>query len=173
MARAPAWRRSHFRAELQALYAETDALLEGLACACTEGLSHTAPCCDFAATGREPYPTAVELEEVRHALLASSLSSRARRRLPLADHALCPLLSEAGRCLIYASRPFGCRTFFCHQAQGPRGSRPHVPPRRAVSALGRRIADLSARFAPQDPASRPFRRALARLGREKDSTRPR
>jgi hypothetical protein len=171
MARHPSWRRSPFRAELQALYAATDALLESWVCACTASLSHTAPCCDFGTTGREPFPTAVELEEVRHALLASPLPATARRKLPLAGHAACPLLSEAGRCLIYASRPFGCRTFFCQQAQGPWGLR-HVP-REAINTLGRHIADLSARFAPHDPAARPFRRALVRLASEKDSKRPR
>ncbi|HEV3190510.1 MAG TPA: hypothetical protein VGY54_08440 [Polyangiaceae bacterium] len=172
MARPPRWRRSPFRAELQALYAETDALLEGWACACTEGLSHTAPCCDFGVLGREPYPTAVELEEVRHALLASGFSARDHRRLPLAGHALCPLLSAAGRCLVYASRPFGCRTFFCPEARGPCGS-PQRVPREAINAVGRRIADLSARFAPKDPAPRPLRRALVRLTSEKPSKPPR
>src|SRR5260370_6284418 len=155
MARPPGWRRSPFRVELQGLYAETDALLEGWECACTKGLSHTAPCCDFGVIGREPYPTAVELEEVRHAVLAGGLRARGRRRLPLAGNSPCPLLSDAGRCLIYASRPFGCRTFFCLEAHGPCGSRPRVP-RAAINALGRRIADLSAPLAPNDPASRPF-----------------
>jgi hypothetical protein len=172
MARAPRWRRSPFRVELQALYAETDALLEGSECACTEGLSHTPPCCDFGVIGREPYPTAVELEEVRHAVLASRLPATDRGRLPVAGNSPCPLLSDAGRCLIYASRPFGCRTFFCPEAYGPCGSRPRAP-REAINSLGRRIADLSARFAPKDPAARPFRRALVRLACEKHSKPPR
>jgi hypothetical protein len=63
----------------------------------------------------------------------------------------CPLLSPDGRCRIYASRPFGCRTFFCGQKL----------PRQAVGSIGRRIADLSARFAPRDPGPRPLVRALA------------
>jgi Fe-S-cluster containining protein len=172
MARPPGWRCSPFRAELQALYAETDALLQGLECACTEGLSHTPPCCDFGVLGREPYPTAVELEEVRHAVLASGLSARGRRRLPLADRAPCPLLSDSGRCLVYSSRPFGCRTFFCPEAHGSFGSRTRTP-RETINALGRRIADLSARFAPKDPGPRPLRRALVSLTSEKHSTRAR
>jgi Fe-S-cluster containining protein len=62
----------------------------------------------------------------------------------------CPLLSSEGRCHIYASRPFGCRTFFCGQKL----------PRSQVNAIGRRIADLSAEFAPRDPGPRPLVKAL-------------
>jgi hypothetical protein len=110
-------------------------------------------------TGREPYPTAVELEEVRHAVAATGAALAAPprrpvsadRKLPLADLRSCPLLSADGRCRIYASRPFGCRTFFCGQKL----------PRQAVGSIGRRIADLSARFAPRDPGPRPLVRALA------------
>jgi hypothetical protein len=151
---APRWGRSPDRAALLALYAEADALLEGLVCACsTPGAdgARDARCCQFGITGREPYPTAVELEEVFHAMRASSVSPREARRLPLADQRPCPLLSDDGRCRIYASRPFGCRTFFCGQKL----------PRVAVSAIGRRISDLSARFAPRDPGPRPLTRCLA------------
>jgi hypothetical protein len=104
-------------------------------------------------TGREPYPTAIELEEIRHAMRASNVAARDARRLPLAadrERRPCPLLSDDGRCRIYASRPFGCRTFFCER-------RPH---RADVQVLGRRVADLSARFAPRDPGPRPLVRAL-------------
>jgi Fe-S-cluster containining protein len=32
----------------------------------------------------------------------------------------CPFLDPAGtRCTVYADRPFGCRTFFCHRIRGP------------------------------------------------------
>jgi hypothetical protein len=161
----PRWSQSPERAELIALYAEVDALLEGCTCACSaagvtplegagegagEGEAH---CCYFGMTGREPYPTAVELEEVLHAMRASNVVARDPRQLSLVEERArrpCPLLSPQGRCRIYASRPFGCRTFFCEQ-------RPH---RAEVNALGRRIADLSARFAPRDPGPRPLVRAL-------------
>jgi hypothetical protein len=164
---APRWSRAPERAALLALYAEVDALLDGQTCACSEGGVGSTPeaqCCHFAVTGREPYPTAIELEEVRHAIQAASVplpaaSRSARspdpRRLPVVDQRPCPLLSPEGRCRIYASRPFGCRTFFCGQKL----------PRQAVNAIGRRIADLSARFAPADPGPRPLVRALARRGR--------
>jgi uncharacterized protein len=81
------------------------------------------------------------------------------RRLPLADLRPCPLLSETGRCRIYASRPFGCRTFFCQGAEGPSGARAKTP-RDAVNAIGRRIADLSARFDPRDPWPRALTKSL-------------
>jgi hypothetical protein len=158
------WSRSPERAALLALFAEVDALLAGWACACSEagiGGSADAQCCHFAVTGREPYPTAVELEEVRHAMRAASIVLAPTARKPTGVRSLpvvervdlrpCPLLSAEGRCRIYGSRPFGCRTFFCNQKL----------PRQAVGNIGRRIADLSARFAPRDPGPRPLVRALA------------
>jgi hypothetical protein len=151
------WRRSPERAALHALYAEVDALLADARCACSDGgvgSSPEAQCCHFGVTGREPYPTAVELEEVRHALRASPPPRRDPKRLPLAELRACPLLSSEGRCTVYASRPFGCRTFFCDLRQ-PRAVT------KEVAALGRRIADLSARFAPRDPGPRPLVKALA------------
>src|SRR5260370_16904664 len=101
MARPPGWRRSPFRVELQGLYAETDALLEGWECACTKGLSHTAPCCDFRVIGREPYPTALELEDVRHAVLPGRLPSTARPLLPPPATSPFPLSPHTARSLIY------------------------------------------------------------------------
>jgi uncharacterized protein len=163
----PRWQRSPERAELLALYAEADALLAGWTCACSAGSSPGEPlevrCCQFAVTGREPYPTAVELEEVRHAMRVAGVDvgpSRSQRKLPLADLRPCPLLSETGRCRIYASRPLGCRTFFCQGAEPPYGERVRAP-RDAVNAVGRRIADLSARFAPRDPHPRALTKSIA------------
>ena len=161
----PRWRSSPERAELLALYAEADTLLAGWTCDCSAGSLPGEPlqvrCCQFAVTGREPYPTAVELEEVRYAMRAAGIevdASRGPRRLPLADRP-CPLLSEAGRCRIYASRPLGCRTFFCQTAEPPYGARVKAP-RGDANAIGRRIADLSARFAPRDPHPRALTKSL-------------
>ncbi|MGH7440497.1 MAG: hypothetical protein ACRENE_32815 [Polyangiaceae bacterium] len=156
------WKTSAERAELLSIYAEADRLVEGWSCACATATPAGAPearCCHFGVTGREPYPTAVELEEVCHALLAASVTPRKPRSLPLADARPCPLLSDTGRCRIYASRPFGCRTFFCDDAEPPVLG-PRKRPRDDLAALGRRIADLSARFAPRDPHPRPLVRAL-------------
>jgi len=173
---APPWSESTVRAELLALYAEADALADGWTCACTTGSSAEpqapAPrCCHFGVTGREPYPTAVEIAEVRHAMRSAGIRARdasARTRLPIVgDRGIaahrgarpCPLLSPEGLCRVYPSRPFGCRTYFCAEAEGPgRGGR---LARDLASALGRRIADLSARFDPKDPRPRPLTRALS------------
>ena len=161
----PSWRRSPERVELLALYAEADALHAGWTCACSEAASppHHVRCCQFAVTGREPYPTAVELEEVRHAVRAAGIDASAPRdprKLPLAAELRpCPLLSENGRCRIYASRPLGCRTFFCQTAEAPYGARVRAR-RDEANAIGRRIADLSARFAPRDPHPRALTKSL-------------
>ena len=103
-------------AELRALYAEADALHGATTCpASTE-------CCRFGVTGREPYLTSIELLAIQRAVAAGGGPlSRKRRALPLAGNTTesertCPLLAENGRCSIYASRPFGCRTFFCSRA---------------------------------------------------------
>jgi uncharacterized protein len=156
------WKTSPHRAELLSLYAAADSLVAGWSCQCATALSREAPearCCHFAVTGREPYPTAVELAEVRHAMRASGVAPRTQRQLPLADQRPCPLLSDTGRCRVYASRPFGCRTFFCDGTEAPFGMKARLP-REALNALGRRIADLSARFSPRDPHPRPLVRAL-------------
>ncbi len=158
--RARRWSQNPHRAQLLELYAEADALLADWTCSCAPEGEAPAPCCRFAVTGREPYPSAVEIEEVRHALRAGSITPRDPRRLPMAAGAPCPLLSDAGQCRIYGARPFGCRTYFCHGALTVLEGRRRWP-REAVSAIGRRIADLSAAFSPRDPAPRSLVRALA------------
>lgn len=143
------------RSELRALYAETDALLEGHSCELSKD------CCHFGVTGREPQPTPAELALVFEALrargvtLATSKPVRGRTHLPVADARRCPILGQDDRCRIYESRPFGCRTFFCDRRTGPAKM-----PRKEIVALGRRIADLSARAFPRDPLPRPLVRAL-------------
>ena len=156
------------RASLLALYAEVDALLAPFSC------DSTTECCRFGITGREPYPTAAEIALVKHAIARAgiTLSSppRTKRALPVLVGAsqasprrdartgperACPLLSAEGRCRIYASRPFGCRTFFCDRVEGP-----GKLPRAEIQRMSRAIADLSARFDPKDPLPRPLTRAL-------------
>lgn len=146
------WKSSPERRRLLAIYAETDALLAPFSCdASTE-------CCQFGVTGREPYPTAVELAEIEFAI-ASIGGRRAierSRTLPVVDTARrCPLLSGEGRCRIYASRPFGCRTFFCDRATGP-----GKIPRQAIQQRSGEIATLSAQYAPRNPHARPLTHAL-------------
>jgi uncharacterized protein len=137
-----------WRTELLAIYRETDALLGPYSC------EASGECCDFANTGREPQPTALELAEVLHAARGITIT---KKKLPLAGQSRrCALLSDDGRCRIYASRPFGCRTFFCERMTGPRKL-----PRSDIQHLSRRIADLSQRAFPRDPWPRPLSRALA------------
>ncbi len=72
-------------------------------------------CCHFKLTGRTPFLTKGEAQVAAHALRATG-----RKRLPETDSGACPLLESAtGNCLIYADRPFGCRTHFCAAAGGP------------------------------------------------------
>jgi Fe-S-cluster containining protein len=48
------------------------------------------------------------------------LRATGRRQLPTNPNGACPLLdAQTGDCLIYDSRPFGCRTHFCAAAGGP------------------------------------------------------
>ncbi len=72
-------------------------------------------CCHFKLTGRTPYLTRGEALVAAHALRATG-----RTRLPTNPDGACPLLdAPTGNCLIYESRPFGCRTHFCAAAGGP------------------------------------------------------
>ena len=138
---------------LSDVYAEVDALLAPFEC------DGTAECCTFSNTGREPYPTAIELAEIERAIAAKGGVRAAmgpKKRLPLADRR-CPLLSDDGKCSIYESRPFGCRTYFCHRVRGP-----GKLPRARLRELGARIADLSEKAFPRDPGPRPLSKALAR-----------
>jgi Fe-S-cluster containining protein len=159
MPRGPEWKTTDARRALLALYAEADALLAGFSC------DASTDCCHFARTGREPYPTAVELAEIAYAVaavgIATTTPARSKRALPLAnDERRCPLLSSEGRCRIYASRPLGCRTFFCDRATGP-----GKLPRNELQRVARAIADLSARYAPRDPHARPMTSAIASLAK--------
>ena len=72
-------------------------------------------CCQFRLTGRTPYLTRGEA-----LVAAKGLRASGRRELPIVSDGACPLLDQrAGKCRIYADRPFGCRTHFCAAAGGP------------------------------------------------------
>ena len=51
---------------------------------------------------------------------------------------------KTGRCMIYADRPFACRTHFCEAAGGPYA-------RKEVVDLIRRLEDLDARLRGDGP----------------------
>src|SRR5262249_37391601 len=76
-------------------------------------------CCQFKLTGLTPYVTKGEALVAAQALRASG-----RKNLPNENNGACPLLdSLSTKCLIYADRPFACRTHFCAAAGGPRARR--------------------------------------------------
>lgn len=138
-------------ADLRALYARIDGALEGWAC------ESSTDCCRFGVTGREPYPTAVEVAELERAVRARG-GIKKRRTLPVAGERRCVLLGDDKACLVYASRPFGCRTFFCERARSAVGEGTKGLPKNEIASVSRAIADLSARFEPRDPGPRPLSR---------------
>ncbi|MEI6034414.1 MAG: YkgJ family cysteine cluster protein [Verrucomicrobiae bacterium] len=96
--------------------------------ACT----HRTECCRFQLTGKTPHLTKGEAM-----VAAQAWKSTGRKSLPERADGACPLLHpESSRCLIYASRPFGCRTHFCAAAGG-------LAPRRDVADLIRRLEAVS------------------------------
>jgi Fe-S-cluster containining protein len=101
-------------------------------------------CCQFKLTGLTPYLTKGEALVAARALRATG-----RMKLPAASDGACPMLeSHSGRCLIYADRPFGCRTHFCAAAGGPLA-------RREVVDLIRRLETIDARLGGDGPRKLP------------------
>ena len=62
----------------------------------------------------------------------------------LIDHAVQRLKRETGKCMIYAERPFGCRTHFCVAAGGPYS-------RKEVLDLIRRLEDVDRQLGGEGP----------------------
>ena len=107
-----------------------------------------AECCHFKLTGRTPYLTKGEAVVAAKAFLASG-----RKSLPENADGSCPMLQqETGNCLIYESRPFGCRTHFCAAAGGPMA-------RHDVLDLIRRLEDVDMMLNGDGP--RPLQNAVA------------
>ena len=72
-------------------------------------------CCHFKLTGCTPYLTKGEA-----LIAAKALRATGRKSLPQNPTGACSMLHpDSGNCLIYESRPFGCRTHFCTAAGGP------------------------------------------------------
>jgi Fe-S-cluster containining protein len=96
-------------AEVRAIYADlADRPIERACSLRTE-------CCHFKLTGRTPQLTRGEAR-----LAARALRATGRKSLPESIDGACPLLDpRTARCLIYADRPFGCRSHFCAAAGGP------------------------------------------------------
>lgn len=97
-------------------------------------------CCHFKLTGRTPYLTKGEA-----LLAAKSFRATGRKSLPENKDGICPLLDRgSGNCLIYAERPFGCRTHFCPAAGGSYE-------RREVLDLIRRLERVDAELVGDGP----------------------
>lgn len=155
-------------AALNGVYEDAAELFHGWSCA------SSTECCRFGITGLEPYVTSIELAAIRRAVAASGSSlaaKHAHRTSPRSAQALptgrtklpmhraerpCPMLTEEGRCAIYAARPLGCRTFYC--ATAVEGGRVR---QREVNALVRRIQDIAAQHEPGGDKGRPMTRALS------------
>ena len=88
-------------------------------------------CCQFRLTGLTP-----ELTKGEALLAAKAVRATGRKELPEREDGACPLLQpDTGRCMIYADRPFGCRTHFCEAAGG-------LIPRKEILDLIRRLEEL-------------------------------
>ena len=97
-------------------------------------------CCHFKLTGRTPMLTKGEALEAARALRATG-----RTQMPVNPNGACPMLdATTGDCLIYQSRPFGCRTHFCAAAGGPYA-------RREVVDLIRRLEQIDANLGGEGP----------------------
>jgi len=129
-------------AEVRAVYAElAQRPLERACLARTE-------CCQFQLTGLTPYLTKGEA-----LVAAKGFRATGRKELPEPAAGACPLLKAGtGRCLIYADRPFGCRTHFCEAAGG-------AYPRKHVLDLIRRLEEVDCRL--HGDGSRKIQAALA------------
>jgi uncharacterized protein len=132
--------------ELRSVYRLADEAYRPFSC------PGTAECCRLSTTGREPWLWPVEWE-----LLVEARGGRLPSSRPDGS---CPFLDAAGqRCTVYAHRPFGCRTFFCHRVRGPGRE-----PVEAVAALLERLERVARTLDPDCTAPRPIRDWHARAG---------
>jgi Fe-S-cluster containining protein len=98
-------------------------------------------CCHFKLTGRTPYLTKGEAVVAARALRATG-----RKALPANPTGACPLLdAQTGNCLIYESRPFGCRTHFCAAAGGPYSRREVIDLIRRLEAIDEALGGTGSR----------------------------
>ena len=134
--------KSEATAEVQQIYADLAARpLERNCTLRTE-------CCQFHLTGKIPQLTRGEA-----LVAAKALRATGRKTLPDSTDGTCPLLDpKTSRCLIYKSRPFGCRTHFCAAAGGPY-------PRNQVLDLIRRLEEIDTHLDGNGP--HPITQAVA------------
>jgi Fe-S-cluster containining protein len=98
-------------------------------------------CCRFQLTGLTP-----QLTKGEALVAAKGLRATGRKQLPESPDGACPLLQPAtGKCMIYADRPFGCRTHFCDAAGGPYARREVVDLIRRLEEVDRKLGGDGAR----------------------------
>jgi len=121
-------------AEVRAVYAELAQRPIARQCvALTE-------CCRFNLTGQTPHLTRGEA-----LVAAKGFRATGRKEFPESPDGACPMLKrDTGKCMIYADRPFGCRTHFCDAAGGPYS-------RKEVLDLIRRLEDVDRRCGGDGP----------------------
>lgn len=124
--------------ELRAIYRLVDAAYRPYSCPAS------AECCQLSTTKREPWLWPVEWEALMEATGGQVPAARADGG--------CPFLEANGlRCSVYASRPFGCRTFFCHRIRGPSRE-----PIEAVAVLSERLERVAQTLDESSTAPRPL-----------------
>jgi Fe-S-cluster containining protein len=97
-------------------------------------------CCQFQLTGLTP-----QLTKGEALVAAKGFRATGRKEMIEPADGACPFLKrETGRCLIYADRPFGCRTHFCEAAGGPYA-------RKEVLDLIRRLEEVDRRLGGDGP----------------------
>jgi Fe-S-cluster containining protein len=129
------------REELQRALGEVRPVYEALAKRPLErSCQARTECCQFQLTGLTPHLTKGEA-----LVAAKAFRATGRKELPESAEGACPLLKrETGRCLIYADRPFGCRTHFCAAAGGPYA-------RKEMLELIRRLEEVDRKLGSDGP----------------------
>jgi Fe-S-cluster containining protein len=119
----------HALSEVRAVYAELAKRPVARSCeARTE-------CCQFQLTDLTP-----QLTQGEALVAAKGYRATGRKDLPESTGGACPLLKrETGRCLIYADRPFGCRTHFCAAAGRPYARKEVLDLIRRLEAVDRQL----------------------------------
>ena len=114
-------------------------------------------CCQFKLTGAMPQVTKGEAM-----VAAKALRATGRTKIVDRPDGACPLLTQEGKCMIYADRPFGCRTHFCDAAGGPAS-------RKEVRDLIQRLEDIDHRLGGNGGVNLPgaVATAMGSLGRRR------
>jgi Fe-S-cluster containining protein len=105
-------------------------------------------CCQFQLTGKIPQLTRGEA-----LLAAQAFRATGRKNLPPRLDGACPMLQAGtGKCLIYESRPLGCRTHFCQTAGGPIERHEVLPLIRRLEKIDRELGGDGPHPLPQSMA---------------------